>query len=395
MVMVRRLFTLLLVAFFGWGIPYVLICLGGKPFIEKRFEDFIGRDVSIGSMRVYFPYRIHMQNISIEGVGVTDSVDLIPQVSSFVTGKAVFDSIKIIKPVIQYQRGTKLVKAQEGAEQTPHIVTGAAIQLPSPPPRSFMPVMIRHLFIQDGIVHFFDYSVKEDGLLLSVKDLSLSVGNIYSFTYNVASDFSIKGNIPWQEGQKQGRIYGEGSINFFKKEIQSYLNIEDIDARYLQPYYADALEAEVLEKARIGKVVAKFNWVVSGFNNVVTNRFRLELTDVERVPDDREHIEKEERIADVILDTYKLQAVEFTNTTSFDAFTFFVLGDVKSAVEEKLHGMRSGPRPREVFSAPGKVVGGVLRGVGEISNAVVSGTISIGQELFRGVMGSFRREKAK
>jgi hypothetical protein len=389
----KRLGTLILVVFFLWGIPYVLVCLGGKPFIERRFEDFIGRDISIGSMRVYFPYRILMSDISIDNIAVMESVEVIPQIASFVTGKAVFESIKIIKPVINYERGTRIRLDKEGEEPQARIVTGAAIQMPTATPRYFFPLVIKHLFIQDGIVHFSDYSVKKEGLLLSLKDLSLSIGNIYSYTYNVSSDFSVKGNVPWEEGQKLGRIYGEGSINFFKKEIQAYLRIEDINARSLQPYYADALEEEVLEKARIGKVIAKFSWEVSGFNNVVTNRFRLELTDVERPPAGEGPPEREERIADVILDTYKLQAVEFSNTTSFDAFTFFVLGDVKSAVEEKLHGMRGPSRAQQALKAPGKVVGGVLSGVGEVSNAVVSGTISIGREIFRGVFGSFRREK--
>jgi len=296
--------------------------------------------------------------------------------------------------VIQYERGTRIRREKEGGEQQPRIITGAAIQMPVPSPKVFFPVVIKHLFIQDGIVHFYDYSVQKEGLLLTIQDLSLSIGNIYSYTYNVPMDFSIKGNIPWEEGQKLGRIYGEGSVNFFKKEIQAYLNIEDIDARYLQPYYDKDVQVDDFERARIGKVIAKFKWIVSGFNNVVTNKFRLELTDVERPPAGEGRPERVERIADYILDKPGLQAVEFVNTTSFDAFAFFVLGDVRTAVEEKLQGIRGTSGPQQVFHAPGKVLGGVLSGVGEISNAVVSGTISIGQEIWRGVWGSFRREKA-
>jgi hypothetical protein len=95
------------------------------------------------------------------------------------------------------------------------------------------------------------------------------------------TNFSIKGSIPWREGQQNGSVSLEGWLNYSKKDIQAQLMIKDIDGIYLQPYYSNWVN---LEKARIEKANLNFTSDISGLNNKVKIACHLELADIVRKP---------------------------------------------------------------------------------------------------------------
>lgn len=259
---------------------------------------------------------------------------------------------------------------------------------------------LKHLVISESTLTFTDKSIGEAGYTGVIEDLNVDMRNvIFPARKEVITSFEIKGMIPWDGEKEKGGVDIHGWINFFKKDMQATLSVNNIDGLAFFPYYARWVN---LEESRIDKVKLNFSSDINGLNNDVTADCRLELTDISFKPrEPEEEPKKAEKIAQTILNIFKTMdksaiSFNFTVKTKMDN-PEFGFEDIKLAFETKLKQARgsSGISTEKVISLPGKLIEETIKSASDVSKALLEGTLDFGKELKKALEESFRKEPSE
>ncbi|MCG8431230.1 MAG: hypothetical protein MJA29_08655, partial [Candidatus Omnitrophica bacterium] len=208
--------------------------------------------------------------------------------------------------------------------------------------------------------------------------------------------FGVRANIPWHERDKTGVLRSEGWINFFKKDMQAKLKVENIDGIYLEPYYNNYVD---FEQARIQDATLRFHCTIHGLANDATVRGEFELMDIVRVPrPEDEYRQPAERLTDTLLVLFqsldeegKMKLpIEYDTKLDQPEFGF---GIFKAAFVDTVMVARDrrAIKPERVLGFPGKLMTGVFKGVGDLTRAVVVGSVSVADGVRQGVTASFKK----
>ncbi len=380
----------------------------GKTIIIKQLEKLTNSKVSIGFFDVTLPFNVEIKNLNIEGLAKVESISISPSIPYFIIGNIAFNNITIVRPSVTFERiashaaelpATELPATQAVAKTTAAPETKEVAKVVSKKKRPLR-LIFKSFTVQDGRIDFIDHAVRADGLRITLKDINFNLTNLYTFPFPAIANFELKGRIPWQEGKEEGKINAEGWFNFYKKDMQAAIKIENIDGIYLSPYYSNWID---LEKARIEKANLNFTSNIQGLNNNMSAECRLELTDVVRKPRTPEAPpqEKAEKITNVVIDTLRALdqgkiVLDFTIKTKMDRPEFGI-GNIKMAFEDKITKAfgtsSSGLKPADILLLPLKIIEGSVKGATDISKAVIDGTFAVGNELKKAVEDSFKVEK--
>lgn len=390
----------LVIAYIG---IYAFLLFAGKGIFIRALEDITGKKVDIGYLDMAPPLNFEIKNLSIRDTLTMDSAYISISMPGFLTGNMVFNTIKLTRPQFKFERAQQeltdlaltLVKPKETNASALNSQANVEAVKQS---KILLPLICKRVIIKDGSLDFFDQTVGEEGIKIVVRQIEVNFTNLYFLPRPGISDFSISGRIPWEEGaqEEEGRIEISGWLNFFKKDMQATLKIEDINGIYLYPYYSTWVD---LERARIEKAKLNFISDIQGLNNDVTANCRLELTDIVRRPLAAEDAEdKAAKITDAVLDIFKALnqgkiVLDFTIKTKMDR-PEFGFKDIKMAFESKLASGRKGTGfdVQDILGFPTKLLGETVKGATDLSRAVISGTISLGSEIKNALEASFRRE---
>jgi len=364
--------------------------LKGQSFIIKKLEELTHKKVSIGFFNISLPLNLEIKNVNIEGLVEADSVFISPSIIGLMTGRIVFNSVRFINPKLTYQRlRTQSIGPAAATASVPSAVA-------KPKKKKPLPLVFKRLNIKGGRIDFIDRTVGEDGIKIALKDLNFNLTNLYVLPYSGITTFELKGRIPWQKGREEGKIEVEGWLNFFKKNMEATLKIEDIDGIYLYPYYSNWVD---LEKARIEKANLNFSSDIHGLNNNITADCHLELTDIVRRPrPDDQPQEKAEKITDAVLDIFRAFnqgkiVLDFTIRTKMDK-PEFGFGNIKMAFENKLTQARggSGFKVQDVLLFPAKVLEETVKNAADVSRSLIEGVFAVGSELKKVVTDKTKKE---
>jgi hypothetical protein len=376
---------------------YVFAIFKSKAIIIERLKAFTERDVSLGYFDFAPPLNFKIKNLNIEGLAKIDEVFISVSIPYLLTGNIALNNVMVVRPEITFVK-VQPKAAEPSAAPVPIPTTEPILghSLKSEGKSPFLRLIVKRLNIKDGKVDFIDPAAGPEGIKIIVKDINFNLSNLYTFPFSAITNFELKGRIPWRAGGQEGKIGAEGWMNFFKKDMQATLKIEDIDGIYLYPYYSQWVD---LEKARIESAKLNFTSNINGLNNNVTAECHIELTDIvrKRRPP-KESPEKAEKIADAILDIFKSSdqgrvILNFTIRTKMDS-PELGFSNIKTAVEHKLAQMRSagGIKTDTILMLPFKLIEGVVKGATDVSRAMIDGTFAVGNELKSAVEDSFRKE---
>lgn len=365
-------------------IAYAFILTKGKAIIQKVLQDLTHKKVTIGFFDITFPLNLEIKNIDIEGAGKIEKIMVSPSLLSLITGNVALNSLRIIKPEITYEK--------ELAPFYPESVP--ATPFAQKEKRKPLRLILKRINIRDGKINFIDHTAGRESIKIIIKDINFNLTNLYLFPASVIANFELKGNIPWQQEQEVGKIEADGWINFFKKDMQATLKIQDIDGVYLYPYYSRWID---LGKAGIESATLNFTSNINGLNNNITAECHLELTNIVRKERPIEELSKEEKITETILDFFKTLSqgkivLDFTIRTKMDR-PEFGFSDIKMAFEDKLAKARNNNafKPQDIVSLLGKILEGTVKGATNFSKAVIAGTLAVGNELKKAVQDSFKK----
>jgi len=376
---------------------YVFVAFKGKSIIIKQLEGLTHKKVSAGQFKLMLPFTLDIKDLNVEGLAKVDEISITPSIPYFLMGNIAFNDISVINPKITYNRVPPPQAVVSSTAEAP--VKAAAVPeikaKVEPKKKRPLRLVLKHVTVKDGNIDFIDYTVKADGIKITIKDINFKLTKLYTFPFPAITNFELKGRIPWQEGEEEGKISVEGWLNYYKKDIQAAIKIEDIDGIYLSPYYSSWVD---LEKARIEKASLSFTSNIQGLNNSVTAECHLELTDIVRKPRPAEVSEgKEEKVTSVVLDTFKALdqgkvVLDFAIKTRMDRPELGI-SNIQTAFADKIAKVRDSNslKTEDVLVLPLKILESTVKGATDISRAVIDGTFAIGKALKDAAEDSFRK----
>lgn len=380
-----RIFLILAVVLLLFYISANLfILIKGKKIIIAQISELTNTKTTIDALYILPPVNLLIKELKVgEGLKVNE-ISASMSLLGLLTGKIGFNSINILSPEIYYE----LTPPLEAPVVPLELVTEK--KRPGTPE-----LFIKRLRIRGAKINLIDKVVNKEGLAISLKNVDIKIDNVYTLKSKIMTYFEIEGDIPWNGKDALGKIDATGWVNLTKKDIQAKLRISNIDAVYLYPYYYFWVD---LKSARIEKAKLNFSSDIHGMNNDVNAQCHLELLDIVRRPlGPDESQEKASVITDTVLAMFKAAnegkvVLDFTVKTKLDKFKFN-FSNIQNAFEGKLSEMRKGGGITEnIVAFPGKVVGGAVKGVADISKALIEGTFSIGKELKNAIEEPFKKE---
>lgn len=406
---IKILIAVLVIVILLFSVAYIVVAVKGRPLLTQRLEDVLDKKVSIGSLGLRLPLGLWVRHLRIEGIGEIDRIYISPDLPGLLRGKIILNEVKILSPRVSLSKG---LSDKEIIEESPpeEIVSDEpvsrdqeVVSLPAVLPdlsiadtvRKQQPTsfIIKHLRVEHGVINFTDKLGPEpqEQVNLIVKDVYFDLENLCLLPQSVVTRFELKGTVVWQSGLSKGSIYACGWADFYKKDIQARLEIKDIDAIPLYPYYSNWVD---LENARIEKAVLNFTSDIQGENNEVLARCCLELTDIQfrpLPPDEFKH--KAQRITFAVLDIFRelnqgKVILNFTVKTKMDK-PGFKFESISSAIDEKIAQTRNSDKIKieEVALLPGRLVEDAAKGAGEVGKAIIDGAVSIGRSITEAILG--------
>lgn len=389
----KIIFIIIAVSVIIFSCFYVFLLFQGKLFIVNKLQEVTGRKVSISQLVIKPPLNIELKNLEIEGLAKVNYIYLSPSIPNIFFGKIAFNKIRIINPKIIWEK--KLSAPQKSTVSEAVSIpnnTSVAVSIPDKADLKLdlnkkrdLRLIIKSLKIRQGELDIIDQSAGTQGIKLAIKDISFDLKNLYTFVVDTNTDFELRGSIPWDTGEPDGKIYMSGWVNSHKKDMLATLKIENIDGIAFYPYYSNWVD---LEKARIVKAKLNFSSIIKGENNDIAADCHLELANIVRkVRAPEELQEKAERITDAVLDMFKAMnqgkvVLDFTFHTKMDR-PEFSFAYIKSAFEGKIMQGRAnaGLRTQDVLLLPGKMLQSGIKSGSDLSKAVVDGLLALGNGL--------------
>jgi hypothetical protein len=379
-----------------FGTLVIFVNLTGKAIVTKQLEDVTDRKVTIGYFNLSPTLELELRKINIEGLAKVDALYISPDLFAFLTGKIIINRLKFVLPEFTFTRIPPAVVDEEKASKDiilPALAPPAApAELKEVKP---LPFGFKRIRIENGKVNYVDQSISTTGIKITLEKINFNVSNFYFFPSQAVTNFELKGRIPWREGQVYGQLEIDGWINYLKKNMQAALKIRDIDAIYLYPFYSMWVD---LEKARIEKAKLNFSADINGLNNNVNVECHLELTDLVRKPlEPGQNEEKASRITNKIIDIFKdvdqgKVELNFSIKTKMDS-PRFGFNTFQTAFEDKISKGRfaKGFKAENTLVLPLKVMEGGVRGLTDLTRAMIDGIFAIGGELGNSAEGAFRK----
>lgn len=382
---------------------FIFVNTRGKELFTQKLEDALNKEISIGSLELKIPLVLKITDLKIEELAEVSYIYAYPSLFSLLRGEIIFNEVKVLKPRIYWKRWasigtqiknnlTKTKKAPGDTEKISNLPTKENKQ-------SFMrrPIIIKYLSVEDGIINFMDRSVSDSGIQIILRDVSADVDNLCFFLKSTVTNFQLTAKIPWQEDSGEGTIYASGWINLYKKDILTRLEIVDIDAVYLYPYYSKWVD---LENSRIREASLNFFSDIQGKNNDILARCWLELTDIKfrpRPPDQPEH--KAEKITAAVLGIFRALnqgrvILDFSIRTKMDK-PEFKFASINQAVDKTLSGAIKSGRVKieDVAGLPGRFFERMTEGTTGATRAVIDGAVSVGKSLKDAFLDAYKSEE--
>jgi hypothetical protein len=408
---------------------HISVNIAGKPIIVRELSRGLKRDVSVAYVNTSFPFNIIIKDVESKGLFKVSKIIVSPGFFSVFKKGIHLSFLKIIGPELSLARKTApLIPAPTPELPQPTAeVPLATAETPSPPAEVLPPAVesalkdaepalpaeprpsslsrvkvllprfiVKRLVVTDGTLNYTEYLPEDRQIKITLEKIELKADNFnFSGSGSQVTYFKFSSIVPWRESEEAGRIYAEGWVNLFKKDIQANLKVEDIDGVYLYPYYAQWVD---LEKARIETAKLNLTSKIQGLDDQITAACHLELSDIVRKPRaPEEGKDKAEKIADIVFDMFKAMnqgkiALDFTVKTKLSSPQFGI-SDIKTAVETTLTKPRgTGFNPVSILFLPLKVLEGGVKASTEITRAMIEGSFAVGNELKDAVSGSFHKE---
>jgi hypothetical protein len=403
---IKIIIALLVILLLFVSAVYIFVSVKGKALLARNLEEALKKEVSIGYVGLKMPLTLEIRNLRIGELADINYISVSPSLIGLLGGKIILNEVKFVKPEISWERELPVDEAAEGnptnveralAQSQENLNPAGGLQRRED--KVTLPVIIKYLEVEDGIINFTDRTISESGIKITLEKIFLDVDNLCLFPKSIITNFRLDAKIPWQRNSNEGVVYASGWIDLFKKNMQARLEIEGIDGVYLHPYYSNWVD---LENSRIKEASLDFISDIQGQSNEIVAQCRLELADIKfspRPPDQSEH--KAERITTAVLGIFRALGqgrviLNFTIRTRMDN-PEFKFDSISSAVDQTISRAVKSDKVKieDVALLPGRFVEGVAKGTTGATRAIINGAISVGKSLTDAILDAFKKPEEK
>ncbi|MCM8800000.1 MAG: DUF748 domain-containing protein, partial [Candidatus Omnitrophica bacterium] len=347
------------------------------------------REVELKRVNLKFPFNLEILDLEIKDLANIKYLYLSPSLLGFLSGRPAFNEIRLERAEINFSRGSPSIEEKKES----NVETEITFNLKRPP----LEAIFKRIEFKNLDINFVDYNVDPKGFKLILKDLFLSIENLVLFPVSIITNFSLKGKIPWATDISGGEIEFVGWVNFYKKDIQAHLEINNIDGVYFWPYYRRWID---IEKARIQKACLNFKSDIMGLNNDLIANCKLELSEIVFKPKPQEEPEdKAYQIAKNILEILRTidedkVSLNFTIHTQMDKFKFN-FENIRIAFENKIsEGIKSKKiDSQSLLVLPTDFLKSAIKGTTEVTKIFIESTLEVGKTIKDVLIGPFKKDK--
>jgi hypothetical protein len=387
---------------------HVFVNIKGKELLSKKLKEAFGREVKMALIKTRLPFDLVINELEAKELFKVREIVAVGGVIDILRGNFTLSELRIKGAEVNIGRCHKAEPLQESQNtaasgQEPAVAKNSSsknsaaagtgqVGLALLETFNLPPVTIKHAIISDSSFYLCGRSVNNSPIRVTVKEVNIDIERlILPVSKSEITSFEITAKIPWENIKEEGKVWLEGWIDLFKKDMRAELKIEDIDAVYLHPYYANWMD---LEKSHIQEAKLNFSSEVVGLNNEINADCHLELTSIVFKPrEENQPQEKAERLAAAVIDIFKALnqgkiVLDFKFKTKMDSPEFGLSNIIKMAVQDKVKESRKS----DTGSMAGKIVGGTILSAADLTKALINGTMSIGRELRKAIEGSFERQ---
>lgn len=261
----KILLVLLLLAAVGL-LAIALLVRKLPDLVVQNIRQTLGRDVTIGSLRIHYPSQIEMNRLVVkenapfqgEVALFVERANLSVDTWAFLTTKKIlFTDVELVRPRLIFRKSQgKMYHAfriRPGVDPTDAQTRAGGPASASPentgsadanqntalPARagSIPPLNFDHITIHDGEVQLMDYDADVRGFVITLMRMSAKLGNLALPSDGGRVTFAIEGLLDQGRGISPGRMKLSG--NWLREELDGKANLEltGILLSYFEPYY--------------------------------------------------------------------------------------------------------------------------------------------------------------
>ena len=231
----KKIIWILAIIAVVYAIISIIFLVFGKAIVISQIEKNLKVKTRIESVGVTFPHAISIRKLDIEGLFTADAITASPSILGFFAGKIVLNSLKIIRPEIT------ITKDSDGTLNFPVLMQKGAQP----------PVLLTGLKIQEGKVTFIDKKLDSRGYKITVGNIAVRVSKVSLPPTSLYTRFNVSADLLDSNNNSSGKAQASGWIDFGPKNMDGKLELMDVEATALAPYYQNIISTKKLLSAKL------------------------------------------------------------------------------------------------------------------------------------------------
>ena len=227
---------------------YLGLSYYGVKLVQPQLQKMLGPGFTLKEIQVKLTH-LSMKGIQYEGLHTKkkylwiEEIKIYPAILSLFVGPLRIRDVTIREPSLSFYR------TKEGVFVGPWAVpekkekrepSGDQGQKEKEP----IFLKIDRLQIQKGTIDFEDWKPGEPPARLKLRDIDLEMKEIQYPFHSTRSPVELKGRLEGKT-KKDGEILTKGWINLKTTDMETSLNVQEIEVRVFEPYYRKKVSAEI------------------------------------------------------------------------------------------------------------------------------------------------------
>lgn len=213
----------------------ILTAVYAPRIVERQIEQNLKLKTGLRKISLSPPFTITLEGLEIGELASIKKVSLSPNLIGLLFGKIVVHGLNVVEPVIN------LVRSADGKLNLP------ALEQKGKSPA----VYLTSLRVENGKIIFTDRKVIPEGFRVIVDKLNLKAAKVAMPVTSLAANFKISAELVNSRGRAFGNIVFGGRLDYLAKDMDAKLEVKDLDAVNLWPYYGNFISSRKLAKAML------------------------------------------------------------------------------------------------------------------------------------------------
>lgn len=255
----KRFIWILAVIIAIYLVSNIAFIVFGKAIVISQLEKNLKMKATLERVTLGFPLSINISKLKVEDLLKADSISVSPSILGFLTGRIVLNGLSINRPEIT------IIKNSDGTLNLPYFASKGKQP----------PLLLAGLKVQDGKLTFVDKKLDIKGYRITLRDININISKIAFPPTSLYVRFNMSTFLADVRDDPSGKISASGWIDFGPKNMDGRIELKDIDATAIAPYYQNVISSKKLLSANLN-----FTSGLKAKNNDLIAKCHAEFTDV-------------------------------------------------------------------------------------------------------------------